>query len=190
MGLHGGRRAATVILALLVAVGLPVTVVAARAVDHCIVGEQDLNALYGVSEPVVWYPCPNVDVGVRFRANEVWGMGATFGDVPPEFVPGGPTPLADFLAKVVSLTWIVDAGTRLEQRFTFTNVADLYTHADADGSVVSGATLGTLPPLKGGKHVLQAVWTFRAMHCDGMGTCTGPGDQFEFPMDIMVRTGH
>ena len=90
----------------------------------------------------------------------------------------------------VALTWIVDGGTRIEQRFTFTNMGDLFARADAGGSFVSGATLGTLPPLKGGKHVLQAVWTFRAMHCDGMGTCTGPGDQFEFPMDIMVRTGH
>jgi hypothetical protein len=187
---HRGLRIVVATLSLIAAIGIPAGVAAAKGVDHCLVGDTDLNVLYGVAEPVVWYPCPNVDVGTRFRANEVWGMAPTFGDLPPGFVPGGATPLDDFLAKVTSLTWVVDGGTRLEQRFTFTNMGDLFTHADADGSFVSGATLGTLPPLKGGKHVLQAVWSFRATHCDGMGGCVGPGDQFEFPMDIQVRSGH
>jgi len=176
-------------LAVMISLAAPAGVSAApKQISHCFNGDTDLNQKFGVTETIAWYTCPDLEPGRKFRVAQAWVMNPTFDVIPDGFVPAGATPLDDFLAKVAGRTVIVDPGTRQERVYSFTNVGDIYSAFDADGSLVNGVRLGLLQPLSPGVHVIQTSWTMSAMHCDGFvdGGCLMPGENPEFPFEVTV----
>jgi hypothetical protein len=211
MMLHARRRTASIAGALAVAIllltvpgadvawakregKLPAPAHGPRAErNHCITPNGlDLNALFGVSEQIVTYFCTDVETGEQWRPGGLWVVGKTFASVPPGFTSSYPTPLADFVAKLVQVRYVVDPGTNREKSYTFPNSDRLWTGPagpDADG--INTATLGTLHPLPPGEHLVRVFWTFSGTHCDGLGTvpeenCFPPGESLYAPTTFTV----
>ncbi|MCY7418934.1 MAG: hypothetical protein LH650_10640 [Chloroflexi bacterium] len=193
------RGAMAVVLAIASIVGVAGSVSAApKPAAHCIspIGT-DLNVRWGVSETIVAPWCTEIEAGRSWRVSQAWFMNTSFDAMPDDFVAEGSTPLEDFLAKVIGVKIVVDAGTSHERTVVFTNVGDLGTLADAGGFAVAQAlTLGTVRPLNVGAHTIDAYFSMRALHCDGLGAiieenCLPAGDTpFEhFVVTVGSRSG-
>jgi hypothetical protein len=171
-------------------------------VNHCVVPSGvDLNALWGVSEQIVTGTspsCSEVGSGERFRPSvRPWFLNHTFEITPAGFKPAGATPLADFVAKLAAVRYVIDPGTRQARSYLFTNDGNLATTTSFGLPVVNPLTLGAVGPLRVGSHEIETYWSFDALHCDGLGADTGPGGNCfpagETPLPTMtfeVRPGH
>jgi hypothetical protein len=162
--------------------------------NHCTtLNGVDLNLLFSVTEQIVTYFCTAVETGERWRPGALWVVGKTFASVPPGFTSPHPTPLADFVAKLMRVRYVVDPGTNQERSYTFPNSDRLWTGPagpDADG--INTATLGTLHPLPPGQHVVRVFWTLSDTHCDGLGAvpeenCFPPGESLYAPTAFTVE---
>jgi hypothetical protein len=184
----GLRRSLAVALALLVAAAVPATGSASTSDGtHCVFPDgTDFNEIWGVTEAVVWFNCTTIGAGEDWRVANTWGMKNKFQAKPKGFEPAGDTPLADFLAKFVGVKVVVDAGTPGEQVYVFTDTAQLLVNDNA----VNAVTMGVMPPLPVGQHVVDAYWTMSAMHCDGFpkpkGGCLPAGDSLGFSTGFEV----
>jgi hypothetical protein len=144
--------------------------------NHCIAPSGvDLNEFYGVSEQIVTPFCSQVGSGERWTVSAPWFMAHTFAVAPAGFVPAGATPLEDFMAKFVSVKYVIDPGTVQETTYVFSNNGNLWTGTSLGGlPLVNSLTLGLLMPRSVGEHVVEVYWVFSAMHCDGIGDVIAP----------------
>ena len=163
--------------------------------DHCISPSGvDLNVLFGVTEQIVTYFCTEVETGEQWRPGALWVVGETFASVPPGFTSPYPNPLADFVAKLVQVRYVVDPETKHERSYTFPNSDKLWTGPAGPGAVaINTATLGRLHPLPPGDHLVRVFWTFSATHCDGLGTvpadnCFPAGETLYAPTQFTVSS--
>jgi hypothetical protein len=187
-----GNRVALVVVVLLVALLTAAGPAHARALpgaggrgfdpasdtegNHCLAPGGDANQTLGVSEQIVGAPgCSVVNSGEFYVPLNYWFTNFSFAVVPDGFTSEHDTPMEDFLAKVVSIRFVVDADTHKERTFVF-----------AAGDIVKLDTfdeflpwfppfpvvhfLAKLPPLPPGDHSVQTFWTVSSLHCDGFGT--------------------
>jgi hypothetical protein len=109
-------------------------------------------------------------------------MKEEFRALPKGFVPAGETPLEDFIAKFLGVTYVIDAGTQSEKSVFLPNAGNLFTTVTSDRHfpvLVSPNPLGSLSPLPIGIHTVSLFWSFSALHCDGgrdiNENCLAPG---------------
>ncbi len=167
--------------------------------DHCHnVFGVDLNIVFGVPDQFVDYVCRTVNGGSRWRPLTLWIMNTAFEQVPPDFVPAGATPLEDLLAKLESITVVIDPGTRSKKVVVFSPARALRTDrtfAEYDPSAEPlplAASLPRLGPLPLGKHTVKVIWSLNAQHCDGSGlveadNCLAAGNVPMWTRVIRVR---
>jgi hypothetical protein len=169
------------------------------AANHCIPPSGvDLNVLFGVSEQIVAPGSPSctiVDSGERWRPSVMpWFVNLTFAVTPAGFVPGGATPLQDFVAKFTGVRYVVDAGSVRQITYELTNVRALFKGTFNGFPLVNPLTLAALKPLPVGDHTVATYWRFRAMHCDGFGAapdnCFSAGETQLPTMAFTVTPGH
>ena len=81
-------------------------------VDPCIhPNGTDMNALFGIEDALVVSFCREIRTGTPWSVPIMWVGAHAFDAVPEAFEPAGSTPLEDWQAKLVSVTYVVDAGT-------------------------------------------------------------------------------
>lgn len=147
-----------------------------KAATHCTVPgiELDLNVFYGVSHAIVAPFCTSINAGEEWSVTAGWFMNTTFAVFPSNFTPAGATPMEDFIAKFVGVKYVVDPGTAQEKTYVLKNKRHLWTGVNVFGDpLVNTLTMGTLPPLSVGQHVVRTSWLFSQMHCDGLGDVIG-----------------
>jgi hypothetical protein len=186
----GRRRSMALTFAMLVTALVPATASAGSSDGtHCVFPDgTDFNEIWGVTEAVVWFNCTTIGAGEDWRVAAGWGMNSKFQGKRKGFVSAGATPLADFLAKFVGVKVVVDAGTASEQTYRFTDTSRLLV----GDNTVNAVTMGVLPALPVGQHIVDAYWTMSAMHCDGFprpkGGCLPAGDSLGFSTGFEVVT--
>ena len=134
----------------------------------------DVNAVLGVSEQVVVAgACDVVNAGEFYVPVVFWYTNTFFGGVPEGYTPAGPTPMDDFLAKVTSVRYTIDAGTAQERTFRYRaqDVLKLRTLDEffTGPPLPIAISVATLPPLPPGGHRFDAFFEMSAPHCDGLG---------------------
>jgi len=141
-----------------------------RRTNHCINrAGADLNELYETNDAFATPFCGDGHVGDWWRPLIRWVGAATHEVIPERYQPVGETPQLDFLAKLESARYAIDAGTDRQQTFTF----------DADELLIATGTLpdGTefvaytprLHPLMAGDHTIDLYATMSAESWDGLG---------------------
>jgi hypothetical protein len=145
--------------------------------DHCLTPSGvDLNTLLGVDDRIVTRFCAEVGAGDHIRPFGFWGVNTAHEQVPEGYVPSTPTPLGDFVAKLVQVKVVLDGGTRRERTLWFEPSEVLRTDLTLDGlepglsPLPMAVTLPRVPPLPVGEHSVQLAWILSAQHCDGLGT--------------------
>lgn len=149
----------------------------------------DLNALYGVSDQFRTRECQMLTAGEHWIRLMAWIVNFESGSVYPDgYVPSRPAPIDDFMAKLVAIKVVVDAGTRQEQTHVFPpSVARTDINIDQLEPGVWGAPypmasmLPRVRPLSVGDHTHQPFVVLSAEHCDGLGkvvadNCLPAGD--------------
>src|SRR5262245_62885389 len=91
---------------------------------HCI-GGTDLNELYGISDQIVAPFCLVANAGQQWIATSRWFVKREFEEIPVGFVPAGDTPLEDAMAKLLGVTYLIDAGTTQERSIFLPNDGNL-----------------------------------------------------------------
>ena len=154
--------------------------------NHCFTPEGvDVNELLGVSEHLVapGEPCGPVGAGefyVPASPASSWATNTSWEVVPDDYTPAAATPVADFLSKVISMTFVIDSGTRRARsyRFRAQDVATVVRERDlfpvsGDDELLFVSFLAKLPPLPPGDHTYDAFVEMSARSCDGLGIREG-----------------
>jgi hypothetical protein len=148
----------------------PAAAATERRSNHCVSPAGiDLNELYDTNDAFATPFCGEGHAGDWWRPHIRW-VGAPTHDVTPDgYEPVGETPRLDFLAKLTSARYVVDAGTAREQTFTF----------DADELVITNGTLPDgsefvaftprLRPMTPGDHTIDLYATMSDDSWDGLG---------------------
>jgi len=141
--------------------------------EHCIaLNGVDINANLGILSAAVVAPyCPEMKAGDWWVPAQFWFGAKTWEQVPDGFEPAGDTPVEDFIAKFVSIRYVVDQGTTQEFSVEFANGPSLWTDehpTNPDIELASAMTLGTIRPLSVGTHSVTSFWTFSDDQCDGL----------------------
>jgi hypothetical protein len=168
--------------------------------NHCFAPGGDANVIVDMSEQFVGAPgCAVVDTGEFYVPLIYWATNFSFEVVPDGFSPQGDTPMDDLFAKLVSLRYVVDAGTARERTLVFRpqDIARLDTFDEflpwlPPFPVVH--FLAKLPPLPPGNHSVQTFWTVSALHCDGFDiahrlNCFPPGETLYSTIRFTVVEG-
>lgn len=166
------RLSAIVLAAVLVCLMVGTSVASAgnrvKSTNHCLNPEgTDLNARYDIAEQIAAFFCSRIEQGKPWRVAALWTVSPTFDAAPDGFVPAGDTPLEDFARKLVSVTYVIDPGTRQERVIVFPNNHLLWLGSVDGYPAANTITLGVLGPIRPGRHIIEVHWTFRALHCDG-----------------------
>ena len=144
---------------------------ARKSANHCITpAGEDLNQVFATRDAFVAPFCTEVHVGDRWRAIlRIQAAGSDF-IFPAGYQPARLPLDADFLAKLVSATYVVDAGTAQERSYTF-SVDDLLIQAGAipDGTRFVRWVTPALHPLPPGSHTVDEYGTLSADFWDGLG---------------------
>jgi hypothetical protein len=144
--------------------------VAAGHPNHCInPAGVDLNELYATDDAFVTPFCTDAHTGDRWRPIERWVVAATFETIPPDFEPSAATPRDDYLAKLRSARYVVDAGTRRERSYTFAARHLLVATGDLPDGTQFVALTPRLSPLPPGPHTVDIYVTLAAETWDGLG---------------------
>jgi hypothetical protein len=159
-----------------------------REANHCVTNAGvDLNALFGVPDQIVTRFCSEVSAGEHWRPFGFWIVNSFNETFPAGYVPSGPTPIEDFVTKLVEVKVVVDGGTRQEKTLVFEPGDVLRTDVTSDQlepgfpQLPMAVTLPRMKPLSIGQHTRELVWVLSAQHCDGFGTsvddnCLPAGD--------------
>ena len=158
--------------------------------NHCFSPEGvDGNELLGVSEQLLVSGAPPeagcgpVHTGESYipLLPACWVANNSWEVVPGDYTPSAATPVEDFVSKVRSATYVVDADTRQARSYRFgaqdiltVRVRDLFPLSGADQTMV--CFRAKLPPRPPGDHTVDLFVDMRARSCDGVGTVEGvPG---------------
>lgn len=175
------------LLAAALAMATTAPAAASPRVRHCVVPEgrslpagTDLNAMFGYEASIA----NNSNGCGTLLTGAPWGMptgfyfSKTWQAMPPGFVPAGPTPRQDFIAKFVAIRYVVDKGTRQEFSVEFPNSPKLWTgdvigHDSGIGDFsqydwAQPMTLGSIRPLSPGTHTVDKTVIMSGPQCDGL----------------------
>jgi hypothetical protein len=112
-----------------------------------------------------------------------WATNTSWEIVPDDYTPAAATPVEDFLSKVMSITYVIDPGTRFARSYRFraqdvvtvVRQRDLFPISGTD-QLLFVSFLAKLPPLPPGDHTYDAFVEMSARSCDGLGIREGgPG---------------
>ena len=179
---------------LLASTATPAAAEAESRANHCInpIGI-DLNEVYETNDAFVTPFCGDGYAGDWWRPLIRW-VGASNHDVIPEtYEPIGETPQLDFLAKLASARYVVDAGTPGERTFTFTaNQLLIATGSLADDTAFVAYT-PRLRPLPPGDHTIDLYATMSAETWDGLSlepeSYLPAGEQHLSSVSLTVQAG-
>jgi hypothetical protein len=165
--LTGALAAAALVLTL---TATPATAQGARRANHCFnPAGIDLNETYETDDAFVTAFCGDGHVGDWWRPLLRWVGAPTHDVIPEDYEPVGETPQLDFLAKLASARYVVDAGTAREQTLTFeADELVIVTGTLPDGSEFVAFT-PRLHPLTPGDHTIDRYATMSAETWDGLG---------------------
>ena len=146
--------------------------------NHCVSPDGiDANAVLGISQPLFMPGACDV-----FRSGEfyvpfgpgMWAVNDHWGAVPADYVPSAPTPVADYLSKLRSVTFVVDPGTAQARSYRY-RAQDVVVVGNLHDILPSSAPplpmvllLPKLPPVAPGDHRLSISVELSARHCDGL----------------------
>jgi hypothetical protein len=153
----------------------------------------DLNEAYDTDDAFATLFCSDGHAGDWWRPLVRW-VGAPTHDVTPEgYEPVGETPQLDFLAKLASTRYVIDAGTGHEQALTFDpDELLIVTGTLADGSEFVAYT-PRLHPLTPGEHTIDLYATMSAESWDGLGLQEEhrlpPGELLLISVTLTVHAG-
>lgn len=147
-----------------------VPVAAARPANHCVnPAGADLNAVYQTNDAFITPFCTDAHSGDWWRPLLRWLGAATHDVIPEGYIPSGATPRADFLGKLQSARYVVDAGTARERSYT----VEVRRLIIATGEVPDGtefvAFTPRLHPLPPGAHTVDIYVTLSEENWDGLG---------------------
>lgn len=148
----------------------------------------DLNQAYGFSEQIVTGGCRTVGAGEFYTRTIGWFTAPSWQSVPAGYVPSASTPMQDFLSKVTVMQ-VVDPGTPNQRTYLFPGGASFVLISlgainpslePPSSSYPLAVSVGKLPPLQPGTHVVVSSLVMSALHCDGLNAdptdgCIGPG---------------
>jgi len=140
----------------------------------------DLNELYGISDQFRTRNCRVVSAGEHWVIGPVVWIVNQGPDLvyPDGYVPSEPEPIDDFTSKLVSISVVVDGGTKRETVRVFPADEALRTDITID-QIEPGAWDAPFPmasmlprmrPLSVGDHTFQVFIELSAEHCDGFVT--------------------
>jgi hypothetical protein len=140
----------------------------------------DLNELYGISDQFRTRNCQVVSAGEHWVIGPVVWIVNQGPDLvyPDGYVPSEPEPIDDFTSKLVSISVVVDGGTKRETVRVFSADEALRTDITID-QIEPGAwdapypmasMLPRMRPLSVGDHTFQVFIELSAEHCDGFVT--------------------
>ncbi len=139
--------------------------------EHCVAPNGvDVQAFLDLSAAVVAPFCPQIKAGDRWVPVYFYTAARTWEQMPDGYVPAGPTPIEDFVAKFVAIRYVVDEGTEHQFTVEFANGPRLFTgdHAiNPDIVLASPMTLGAIRPLSVGAHTVRTFWIMSDLQCDG-----------------------
>jgi hypothetical protein len=153
--------------------------------NHCISPDGvDGNELLDVSEQLLVQGAPPeagcgpVHTGEFYipLIPACWIANSSWEVMPADYTPAAATPVEDFVSKVRSVTYVVDAGTRHARSYRFRAHDILTVVRERDLLPISGTDalwvcfLAKLPPLPPGDHTVDAFVKLSARTCDGFGT--------------------
>lgn len=191
--------AAVSIGVLIGALGPGATGALAKPPADCVTpGGFNANEVFGVSDWIVWTVpgpfCPEIGAGHRWTVSNPWSMAPTFAIVPEGFESDYATPVEDFVAKFEAVKYVVDPGTNKEKTYVFTNGEDMGFVTLGGRIFANPVSLGSMPPLAPGVHVVNSYLVMNAQHCDGLGDDPTPGQNclegevFYTSMEFTVTT--
>ena len=162
---------ALVVLGALLTVAPTTAIARERAGNHCVnLGGDDLNAIFGTTDAIVAPFCTEVGVGDRWRAALRLNVAGADRVFPAGYEPSRPHLDDDFLVKFVSMTYVIDAGTRRERVLAFpTSRLVLRTGALPDGTRFIGWVSPRFSPLPPGDHTVDQYVTLSDDFWDGLG---------------------
>jgi hypothetical protein len=130
----------------------------------------DLNAVYSTDDAFITPFCDQARVGDWWRPLVRWIGAASHENVPAGYGPLAATPADDFLAKLLSVRYVVDAGSPRERSFSVDAEDLLVAKGPAPGDGEFLAYTGRLHPLASGNHTVDIYVTLSAGNWDGLGT--------------------
>jgi hypothetical protein len=191
-----GRRVlgfATVFVSIVAGLSLMAGGAFAKKVEnHCLSpAGDDLNQVFDTRDAIIAPFCAEAHVGDRWRAvlrTQVAGAEFVF---PTGYAPSQLPLDADFLAKLISATYVVDADTAREQAYTFSrDQLVIETGALPDGTRFARFLTPAIHPLPPGAHSVDTYLTLSDDFWDGLGvdpdlnlvpagTSAGPTTEFD-----------
>jgi hypothetical protein len=147
---------------------------AEKRANHCIDFDgSDLNQVYDTRDAFVTPSCGEALAGSSWRPLARWFTATTFQVIPPDYEPLGATPQEDFLAKLESTRYVVDAGTADERSIEVESDHLLIDTRPLDESIDVTSFTPRLPALPLGSHTVDVYATLNAEHWDGFGLDEG-----------------
>jgi hypothetical protein len=149
----------------------PGPAVAKKTDNHCITpAGQDLNEVFTTRDAFVAPFCTEVHVGDRWRAVVRLAAAGSDYTFPAGYAPSQLPLDEDFLAKLVSTTYVVDAGTIRERAYVFSRDELVVENGGLpDGTRFVRWVTPSLYPLPPGQHSLDEYGTLSADFWDGLG---------------------
>jgi hypothetical protein len=179
---------------LLVATGATAASGAAREQNWrsapCVAEGVDVNAVLGVTDRIIKQPlCPQAYVGEWYVPLTYWLAARSYADVPSPYPLSAPTPMDDFLAKLVAVRFVIDSGASTEQSYRFEKRDLTLRLGTLDEFSPPGFPqvpivfmIAKLPPLPPGGHRVAFFYDLSAGNCDGLGTapenCLPQGESY------------
>jgi hypothetical protein len=141
------------------AAGIPVP-------GHCLSPSGfDINAAYGIEQPLVSSFCTEIPDRVPWRAHAAWITNPTHEIIPPGYQPKAAKPIDDFAKKFVRAKYVLDPGTPRQKTFIF-DITQLRRARPPDAFLWAS---GPLRAMEEGSHVVDVYIFLWADHWDGLG---------------------
>ena len=144
--------------------------VSAKKQNHCVnPAGIDLNAFYGTNDAFITPFCTVARTGDKWRPMVRWLVGDTHELIPADYVPARPTPLEDFLSKLISVRYVIDEGTKRERTYVFEANELIVVPTDLPDNSAFVTFTPRLKPLRPGEHSIDIYINMAAEHWDGLG---------------------
>ena len=149
----------------------PHAAVARERGDHCVnPAGVDLNEMFGTSDAIVSPFCTQVAVGERWRASLRVNIAGDDRVFPAGYAPSRSNLDRDFLAKFVSMRYVIDGGTKRERTLEFA-ASRMIVRSGAlpDGTLFVNWLSPRFHPLPAGNHTVDQYITMSDDYWDGLG---------------------
>ena len=169
---RGSLGSGIALVALSAVLAVPGTAFAAQNENHCVtpLGD-DLNEVFGITDAFVAPFCPPVGTDDRWRPIGFIQVANSDYVFPPDYEPSRPRLVKDFLAKLVSARYVVDAGTARKRTYNTSKERMMVRRRQLpDGTRVVRFVPPSLHRLPKGNHSVRRYVRLSADFWDGLGT--------------------